>query len=317
MPVPEHDDPNKPLGIPAARAGATGPPPLPAPDDTREPTGIDEDPVAPGDLDLPFATVAARQTRFCRTCGAPWEPSWAECPGCARRAAAAAGAPATASAFAQDVRSVKSAVALYFTLLAVSLVAILIVLVGKEDLGVVGDLTLGAIFSAVVVAWCLASPRLVLPSLSTAGPFRWYALAPAAAVCTYFAASSVVTFLDWAFGLEHLTYSDPYITEGYGFGWVVLSVCVQPGVFEELAFRGVIQTSLTRVLGAYESLFTTTLMFGILHLSIPSMPHLCFIGLVLGWMRLKSGSLYPGMLMHFTHNFLVVLSEGPGSIWPW
>ena len=86
---------------------------------------------------------------------------------------------------------------------------------------------------------------------------------------------------------------------------------------EELAFRGFIQSSLMRVLGTYESVFVSALMFGILHLSIPSMPHLFLIGVVLGWLRVRTGSLYPGMLMHLTHNLLVVLAERWEVAAPW
>jgi membrane protease YdiL (CAAX protease family) len=51
-------------------------------------------------------------------------------------------------------------------------------------------------------------------------------------------------------------------------------------------------------------------------MSIPSLPHLLILGVVLGWLRVKTGSLYPGMLLHFSHNFLVILSERTGSL-PW
>lgn len=84
---------------------------------------------------------------------------------------------------------------------------------------------------------------------------------------------------------------------------------MQPAVVEELAFRGVIQGALGRVLRMGEAVAVAALMFMILHLMPLSFPHLFLIGLAAGWLRARSGSLYPPMLLHFLHNGLVVASE--------
>ncbi len=36
------------------------------------------------------------------------------------------------------------------------------------------------------------------------------------------------------------------------------------------------------------------------------------MGLCLGWLRVRSGSLYPCIAMHFTHNLLAILAEMGG-----
>ena len=36
--------------------------------------------------------------------------------------------------------------------------------------------------------------------------------------------------------------------------------------------------------------------------------YLLFMGWYLGWLRNRSGSLVPGMLVHFTHNLLALLA---------
>ena len=71
------------------------------------------------------------------------------------------------------------------------------------------------------------------------------------------------------------------------------------------------------MLGARQSLFVTALMFGILHLSFVSLPHLFVMGLALGWLRMRTGSLLPGMALHFCHNFFAVAQETNGGILPW
>jgi membrane protease YdiL (CAAX protease family) len=39
----------------------------------------------------------------------------------------------------------------------------------------------------------------------------------------------------------------------------------------------------------------------------------------MGWLRIRTGSLLPGMLTHFTHNLLVLLAErnDDGGYLPW
>jgi hypothetical protein len=94
-------------------------------------------------------------------------------------------------------------------------------------------------------------------------------------------------------------------------------IAVQPAVFEELAFRGSIQSSMQGVLRRREAVVVTALMFAILHLQFLALPHLIVMGLMLGWLRQASGSLYPGMVLHFVHNLIVLLDERLGGIMPW
>jgi membrane protease YdiL (CAAX protease family) len=95
-------------------------------------------------------------------------------------------------------------------------------------------------------------------------------------------------------------------------------VAVQPAIFEELAFRGVILAGVQHVLSPMESVVVSALMFMIIHLAVPSFPHLFVLGLALGWLRVHTGSLYPGMLLHFTHNLLCIVFEvWRPSLLPW
>ena len=47
-------------------------------------------------------------------------------------------------------------------------------------------------------------------------------------------------------------------------------------------------------------------LFAIIHQSVVSMPVLFVVGLYLGWLRHRSGSLLPCVLAHFGHNFAIV-----------
>ena len=141
---------------------------------------------------------------------------------------------------------------------------------------------------------------------------RWLALHPGLTLL-------LVVLLPLDFGYHHLLISwlgitspgitKPFIDEGYGLAIQILAVAVMPGIWEEIAFRGIIQTTLTKATGQREALILTAFLFGIIHGAWFSLPYLVLIGLVLGWLRQRSGSLLPGMALHFTHNLAVILAE--------
>ena len=235
------------------------------------------------------------------------------CVVCSQRQESAGQAQST---FHQDVRSVKSSVALYFALLGVSIVTLIVTMATKEPLTVRGMIVVSALMALVTVAWCIASARQVGPTLTRVAHPLWYALGAVAAIGTYLLASMALRAFQ-AMGLEVIEFYDRFELEGYGLMGAVVVVCVMPAIFEELAFRGVIQSSLSHVLGSTQAVLVTTMLFAILHLSLPSMPHLVTLGLALGYLRARTGSLYPCMLLHFCHNLLVILSEQSGRLLPW
>lgn len=99
--------------------------------------------------------------------------------------------------------------------------------------------------------------------------------------------------------------------EGRGPAWAFLLYAASPAIFEELGFRGVIFGLLRRSLDAWETILLSGAAFGILHLSVPSLFTHVPLGLYLGWLRHRSGSLYPSVVAHFLHNALVVA----GTTW--
>ena len=167
-------------------------------------------------------------------------------------------------------------------------------------------------FRSSSILWAIRWRQALWPLLTHFGPWWAYAAAPLLACCTFVVASLVVTGLREFFHVPTLNYLEDLAQSGYGFGFAIVLICVQPGVFEELAFRGVMTSALDRVLTRREASVVVAFLFGILHLSVPSLAHLTLLGLLLAWLRRKAGSLYPCMLMHFTHNLLVLLDERYG-----
>jgi membrane protease YdiL (CAAX protease family) len=98
-------------------------------------------------------------------------------------------------------------------------------------------------------------------------------------------------------------------------GWVIvvaLAVIGAPFV-EELFFRGLLQGAFTRRVGAVPAIFITALIFASAHISNEgvSAPIILFpAGLVLGYLRYRTGRLAAGMVAHATFNatlFLLIL----------
>ena len=269
----------------------------------------------PADLiEQPQREVSDSAPRFCSRCGSPRDAAELECSHCA------SGAVTTESQlkeqFRLDIGSLRSSLFLYFALLGVSAAAMIWYKAAGRLPSAMSEFVTSAAFSVPVVAWCLFALKPILQLLKARFHAGWLLAAVSLSLATYLLATGAVNLLVWL-GVEKLEYLSVLSDDGFGFGWAVLLICVQPAIFEELAFRGIIQGSLERFLGAREALIVSALMFGILHLSILSLPHLLVMGLVLGWLRLKTGSLLPGMALHFSHNFLVIVDEQVGGFWLW
>lgn len=81
------------------------------------------------------------------------------------------------------------------------------------------------------------------------------------------------------------------------------ALCVLPAVTEELFFRGALQ-GLLRPCGSAAAIFGPALLFSLLHLDAIQGLTALVCGVFLGWLAERSGSILPGMLLHFVNNCL-------------
>ncbi|HTJ40980.1 MAG TPA: CPBP family intramembrane glutamic endopeptidase [Kofleriaceae bacterium] len=93
---------------------------------------------------------------------------------------------------------------------------------------------------------------------------------------------------------------------GLGFAGAILHVAVIPAITEELAFRGAVLPGLRGLLGDRTAIAVAAMLFAILHLSVPSLVHLTLLGAILGAVRVKSGSVWPCVLIHAGYNAAVI-----------
>ena len=91
-----------------------------------------------------------------------------------------------------------------------------------------------------------------------------------------------------------------------GFIITVIAAAVVPALVEEFAYRGVF-IGLTKEYGEGFCIVASSLMFGLMHGNLEQIPFAFIVGLVLGFVRIKSGSIIPAMLLHFINNFVSVI----------
>jgi membrane protease YdiL (CAAX protease family) len=90
----------------------------------------------------------------------------------------------------------------------------------------------------------------------------------------------------------------------YAVNFVVIAV-VAP-VVEELTYRGLGFTLLERF-GTWVAVVVTAVLFGLSHGLVEGLPVLTVFGLGIGWLRARTGSVYPGMLVHGVFNALALV----------
>lgn len=97
---------------------------------------------------------------------------------------------------------------------------------------------------------------------------------------------------------EHIS-SAPWLS-------VILLMAALPAVCEELAFRGFIFGGLVRNNSPLRAVLVTAFMFGISHGILQQSISASIMGVLLGWVALRTGSVLPGILIHFGNNALSV-----------
>jgi sodium transport system permease protein len=89
--------------------------------------------------------------------------------------------------------------------------------------------------------------------------------------------------------------------------WQALAViCVAPAICEELAFRGFILSGLRQTGREWTAILTTSAVFGLAHGILQQSLGAAVIGVVIGFIAVKTGSLWPGVAYHTAHNGLSV-----------
>ncbi len=89
-------------------------------------------------------------------------------------------------------------------------------------------------------------------------------------------------------------------------------IVLSPAFFEELAFRGLLQSRLGLLLGAAQGAVVGGAVFGLAHGITYGLPFQWGLGVYLSFLRIRSDSLVPGMLCHGVYNGVIVMMLSSG-----
>lgn len=86
--------------------------------------------------------------------------------------------------------------------------------------------------------------------------------------------------------------------------WGYLAIGLLAPLSEEVVFRGAILRSLLSSprFSPWGAIALSAFLFALIHMNPAQMPHAFIIGLLLGWMYWRTGSILPGMAYHWANN---------------
>jgi len=106
--------------------------------------------------------------------------------------------------------------------------------------------------------------------------------------------------------------------------FLLLVLAITPAICEELAFRGFILSGLGSTGRKWQAIVLSSLFFGVTHGILQQSIMASLVGIIIGYVAVQTGSLFPCMLFHAAHNSLAILfssidanvvSRIPGGRW--
>lgn len=86
----------------------------------------------------------------------------------------------------------------------------------------------------------------------------------------------------------------------------LLLIAVLPGVCEEFLFRGFLLNGMRAALPDTLAIVMTGVLFGIFHLDPYRLLPVSLLGMLFGYMTVKTGSIIPGIIAHATNNGIAI-----------
>lgn len=238
----------------------------------------------------------------CIQCGAPVNVADIFCSHCGRELSATVRPPQ------EDVFSTLTPSLLYYFATLILLMVYKFTPAFPE--GFEGQVAISILDIGIVIAFCIYARRDLAPLFSVSGLSSKIMLLTVAGALAGSALISLVA--NWInVSISDDVFYNPYLFEDTQFPLLisVLFICVQPAIFEEVAFRGFLFSNLEKVTSPAGAVYISSFIFGLLHLAFISMIWLVPIGLAFAFLRLKYNTLWYGMIGHFTYNLGITLIE--------
>ncbi len=168
------------------------------------------------------------------------------------------------------------------------------------------SLLAGACALAIPVVFLLCVTRLQPASLRVLWPGEW---SPWFCLALFLGLANAANLVGAV--LNHLTGRESPITVlpagGAALAVAFVLHCVLPALGEEILFRGALQ-GLLHPCGSGPAILAPALLFALLHQDPAQCLTAFCCGLFLGWLAERTGSILPGMLLHFVNNGIAFLN---------
>jgi uncharacterized protein len=90
--------------------------------------------------------------------------------------------------------------------------------------------------------------------------------------------------------------------------FVIVVIALVPAICEELLFRGLLQHSFVKGMGAKSGIILTGFLFAIFHFNPFAFIALLVLGIYFSFLAYRTNSIYSSMTAHFTNNFFASIS---------
>lgn len=86
-----------------------------------------------------------------------------------------------------------------------------------------------------------------------------------------------------------------------------ISICILTPISEELLFRGYMLDALNRLHGKWPAIIISAVIFGLVHFDPFTIGMATIGGVIYGWIRIRTGSLVPGIVAHAMWNTVALI----------
>ena len=177
------------------------------------------------------------------------------------------------------------------------------------------DISAAMLITSSVVSGVLAIAIFLLARWTVVSP-RWIRTRPwLVLIWSCIAALGALIPSQWIqeFMPELRDFAEKEFAMLLGDRWGYLAIGLLAPLAEEVVFRGAILKALLQKWSPVWAIVVSALFFAIGHFNPVQMPHAFVIGLLLGWMYWRTGSILPGVAYHWANNSAAFIAY---QVWP-
>lgn len=115
--------------------------------------------------------------------------------------------------------------------------------------------------------------------------------------------------LQFPFGESYLSFEktqmdmiENYLRSDHVFLFTLFHVAVVPSICEEILFRGYVLRNFEKSMATGAAIVLSGLLFGLYHIRLTQLIPLAVLGMLLAWMTIRTGSIWPAVMAHFANN---------------